>query len=251
VTHKTVEPHDVVWNDAKVARLWGYYAENPSYQAQYFSLHSGHHILRAIGRHVDLRRGDILDFGCGPGHMVSRLVENTRGKIHGLDFSEESVRAVERRFSGRPGFGKAVWARSLPSEFPDASMDGVLSIEVVEHLTDEQLAGMWTEIRRVLKPGGWLVVTTPHEEDLGANKTLCPDCGAVFHRWQHLRRWSAAALEDHLARAGFVLRRVEPTFFLSRKDQWLFSLKQTVKRLLPGRRPAHCPHLLAVAEKRG
>ena len=51
------------------------------------------------------------------------------------------------------------------------------------------------------------MITTPNEEVLSNNAVFCPECGHEFHRWQHLRSWSADSLASALARHGF-----EPLF---------------------------------------
>ena len=48
---------------------------------------------------------------------------------------------------------------------------------------------------------------------------MCPDCGGVFHRWQHVRSWTAP----------FTTRKIETIFFLSKIDQ-THSMERLIKR---------------------
>jgi SAM-dependent methyltransferase len=242
---------EIKWTDEKVTRLWGYYSSNPSYRAQYFSYHSGKYILNYINRHVKLGRLEsVLDFGCGPGHLIEHLLKIVgRGKVFGIDYSKEAVEQVNHNFSKHKSFAKAVWADSMPSSFADNSMDMVISIEVIEHLDDKQLEGVFKEIYRILKPGGFVIITTPNEEDLQANKTICPECGSIFHRWQHVRTWSAESLEAYLSSAGFKTRLVNATFFQSTTDHIITTIIKIKHLLLRKKADNFLPHLIAIAEK--
>jgi hypothetical protein len=68
---------------------------------------------------------------------------------------------------------------------------------------------MLHETNRTLKQGGFIVITTPNNENMEENKTMCPECGCVFHRWQHQRTFSAKSLELVLRNYGFVTKIVK------------------------------------------
>lgn len=89
-----------------------------------------------------------------------------------------------------------------------------MSVEVVEHLDNAQLSGMLSEIKRLFKPGGYVVVTTPNDEDLGAEKLICPECG--FHRWQHVRSWNSQRLRACFEEHGFQTFHLAETHFRPR-----------------------------------
>ena len=75
--------------------------------------------------------------------------------------------------------------------------------EFIEHLTDEVLENTIKEIKRVIKPGGYLIVTTPNDENLQNETTICPECGCVFHRWQHVRSWNISSIKTYLTDMDF------------------------------------------------
>lgn len=103
---------------------------------------------------------------------------------------------------------------------------------------------------RVLRPGGRFVLTTPHEEDLGAHKVACPECGAVFHRVQHLESVDAASLRALLGRHGLRVRQLRATNFRHFPDRPFWGrLVARVMRLLSRLEARTAPHLVAVAER--
>ncbi len=199
-------PHEIVWSDEKIDRLWGYYSGSEFFQEEYFSYQAGRTVLKQIEKHVNVRKlSTILDYGCGPGFLIEVMLERLHGgqKCYGLDFSKKSAALVEKKFAHHPLYGGTFWAESLPSVYQDESMDMVISLEVIEHLDDDRLFSMAKEIYRILKPCGYLVITTPNRENFMKNKSICPECGAIFHRWQHVRTWTASTLEQFMAECGF------------------------------------------------
>ncbi|MFW2387502.1 MAG: class I SAM-dependent methyltransferase, partial [Polyangiales bacterium] len=107
----------------------------------------------------------VLDFGCGGGFLIPAL-SRVAGEVYGVDFSPTSVELTNERNANIANFRGA----TSPMEALDAGLkfDGILSVEVIEHLSDEQLAGTLDIIKRLLTPGGVIAFTTPNDEDLGA-----------------------------------------------------------------------------------
>ncbi len=94
---------------------------------------------------------ELLDVGVGDGYTV-RLVKPT-GKVSGIDSDSEVVEEAKRRGI----FAQYGSAYQVP--MPDASFDIVTCVEVLEHL-DRPEASL-KEIVRILRPGGYLMATTP------------------------------------------------------------------------------------------
>ncbi|MFO7984548.1 MAG: class I SAM-dependent methyltransferase [Desulfatiglandaceae bacterium] len=209
-------PHQLGWTDEKISNLWNYYSGNKAHQKQYFSYQAGDIILNQIERYIQFdKMSAILDYGCGPGFLMEKLLNRLQGpqKCYGLDFSRESAGFVEEKYKGNPNYGTTVWVEKLPSPYEDRSMDLITALEVVEHLNDGQLSQMCQEGYRLLKPGGYVLLTTPNREDLEQSKTICPECGAIFHRWQHVRTWSAGSLSAYMKKSGFKTIGIHETNF--------------------------------------
>lgn len=129
--------------------------------------------------------GVALDVGCGTGEVLDVLSGLGASAVVGTDLSEHVL-----GHAGRAGRVRVVSdASRLP--FPDASADVVTSLEVVEHL-DDDLAAL-SEYRRVLRPGGTLLVTVPAYSWLWYHQDVIAG---------HRRRYRRAQLLDVVADAG-------------------------------------------------
>jgi SAM-dependent methyltransferase len=88
----------------------------------------------------------------------------------GLDIDAESIRWARQRYQ-RPGF-EFYQGNMGKMSLPDASFDVVVCFEGLEHLAEQQAFA--AEAFRVLKPGGWFILSTP-------NRGLAP--GTQFDRY--------------------------------------------------------------------
>lgn len=232
------EPHEIDWTPEKVKRLWDFYGASDGHADTYFARSSGDRVV-ALARRLAGLSGRVLDFGCGPGHLVEHLLAGSgASSVAGLDFSSASVEEANRRLHAEPRFEGAVAVETLPSAFAAESFDAVFAVEVVEHLEDDQLSEFLGEARRVLRPEGSLVLTTPNEEQLAAQKVCCPECGCIFHKWQHVRSWSAASLSATLEEHGFRTVATRRTCFGSLPRRLWYRWRGTPPHLMVVARPA-------------
>jgi len=102
---------------------------------------------------------DVLDVACGEGYGSDFLARAARSVV-GVDIAPEVI-AHARTHYGRPGLEFAVGsAAELP--FEDASFDLVVSFETIEH--HDRHVEMLAEIKRVLRPDGLLVISSPNRQ---------------------------------------------------------------------------------------
>jgi len=205
--HNVGPEHPIDWDDAKIARLWDYYSRRSDIRDQYFAKIYGGYVLRRSGlpRRAPLQ---VLDFGCGPGFLFDHIRESRLPwRYSGLEFSEASATALQERAHRVPGFERAIHATGLPCELPSGRFDVAFLLEVVEHLGDTQLDPTIEEIGRLLRPGGLLVISTPNSENMAIDTRFCPECGAEFHQWQHVRTWTPETLDALMRRHRFAHQR--------------------------------------------
>jgi SAM-dependent methyltransferase len=130
----------------------------------------------------------VLEYGCGAGYGTNLLA--CRGETERLvacDVHEPSLRYCREAYGPRL-LGRL--ARVAPGELPvrPASFDAVLLFQTIEHVQDD--VALLRELRRALRPGGWLLVTTPNVAASGGDPDH-PD--NPFHVREYDRTRLAAA----------------------------------------------------------
>lgn len=186
------------------------YADHAA-DAPYNALYDRPAVLRLLG---DVTERRVLDAACGPGLYLEQLV--ARGAdVVACDASPRMVELARARVED----GAIVRVHSLEDPFawvPDGTIDVVLCALAYHYLTDR--TGFLREARRMLGPGGSLVISTHHPTGdwsrLGGSYF---DVGTVTETWS--RGWEITAwrmplshLTEEFAAAGYVIERlVEPT----------------------------------------
>ena len=142
----------------------------------------------------------VLDVGCGEGWFTGALARAGR-EVVGIDVAEEPLRRARER---EDGVDVRLVAAEGPWPLEDVSFDAVWAGEVIEHVADT--VGWLSEVRRVLRSGGALVLSTPAHEPLtrlalGLSERAF---AARFDpRSDHLRFYTRRALAALLEDFGF------------------------------------------------
>jgi 2-polyprenyl-3-methyl-5-hydroxy-6-metoxy-1,4-benzoquinol methylase len=195
---------ELIWTPEMVRRFWDFERTHPE---RYFSFQVGAVIARRFRRYLS---GRVVDYGAGPGFLLDELLR--RGvQCAAVEFGAETVAQLNNRFKERKGFLGARDHAHL-AEWRQ-TFDAAFLIEVVEHLYDEQLHECLSDLASLLKPGGCLIVTTPNEEDRSKSFLCSPESGKLFHRFQHVRSWTAESLRRVLGEHGFDIAVMQATDF--------------------------------------
>ncbi|MFJ9667498.1 class I SAM-dependent methyltransferase [Streptomyces sp. NPDC101219] len=156
----------------------------------------------------------ILDIGCGDGTAAATAAPLLRGhRIVGVDWSQDALSRARTRLAY--AVRGELTGGGLP--FAAASADAVLFSEVLEHLVDPDAA--LDEIRRVLRPGGHLMLSTPNLAAWYNRALLLAGVQPVFSEVSlrgihgrpgsevvgHLRLCTARALREFVTASGFTV----------------------------------------------
>ncbi len=165
----------------------------------------------------------VLDLGCGNGRFYDLLEDRSVGYV-GLDISEGLLREARKRHP------EATFVRGDATELPfqDASFDAVFSFAVLHHIPSEELRARFiSEMRRVLRPGGTLIVSAWSLYDAShllpllwswtrALATLSPSDGGDLwltfgkeRRVRYVHALTERKMRDLLERGGFGVRDTE------------------------------------------
>ena len=100
---------------------------------------------------------NILDIGCGRGELIKEC--NLMGaNAIGIDYSPSSMKLAAKYL----GSGVVIKADATILPFSDNLFHKVIMLDVVEHLDKDDLIKCLTEVRRVLKRHGWVLLHTPN-----------------------------------------------------------------------------------------
>ncbi len=146
--------------------------------------------LEEVARSVPTRETRVLDLAAGTGYGTELLIAGACNTV-GVESSGKAIRKALR--SPRLPLVRAN-AESLP--FCDASFDAVVSIETIEHL--RRPTTFLTEVSRVLRSPGLLVLTTP---------LYAPD--APYHSKYHLNEWTLNGIEQLVNTCGLTTTNVK------------------------------------------
>jgi SAM-dependent methyltransferase len=174
--------------------------------------------VRQVERHAGGRPGRVLDVGCGRGFLLDAF--RRRGwAVEGTELSEGSSRYAREVLGLRIHLG-ALQDLGLPAE----SFDAVAIWHVLEHVGDP--GAVLAEARRLLRPGGVLLVGVPNFGSLEARATRA----GWFHLDvpRHLIHFTPETLRGGLRAAG--LEEVASSFHAPEYDT--FSFVQSLENLM-------------------
>ena len=193
------------------------------------------------------KNGKILDCGCGNGSFTKELAQRVgTGQVYGVEFVEELAQAAEAK-------GIEVYRANLNEKLPieDETFDFLCANQIIEHLFETDL--FVKEIHRVLKRGGYAIISTPNLASLHSiisllmgkqpftahisnevilGNSLNPGHGKKHeHRGSiHLRIFTCEALKQLFEYHGFKVEKIVGVGYypfpikiarlLSRLDKW-------------------------------
>lgn len=179
-------------------------------------------VLATLG---SVQGAEVLDAACGPGLYAQALLD-AGARVTGFDASPVMVELARRRVGDRARVDRAVLGEPLP--YADDAFDAAVCALAIHHAGDRCAA--LTELRRVVRPGGVLVVSTSHP-----TADWLRHGGSYFDTVLETETWTMAgaghrvsfwreplsALTDAANDAGWLLERlIEPQPAASMRERW-------------------------------
>ncbi len=107
-----------------------------------------------------VRHKRVVDLACGTGYGCATLAQARARSVIGVDINTEAIAYAKKQYD-LPAI-RYVQADVTATNLPEKSADIITSFETVEHLKNEEK--FIQEIRRLLKPNGLLIISTPNVE---------------------------------------------------------------------------------------
>lgn len=138
---------------------------------------------RVIMRYLSPKNNEkILDAGCGIGYYAFELATKFGCKVNGVDTDADDIELAKRIIEKKQVSNAKFDVCDISGlKFPDQSFDKIILSEVLEHIVDD--VGVLGELNRVLKPHGYLIISTPHV-DIVEEYTV--QHSKVFHKKKRL-----------------------------------------------------------------
>jgi len=121
-------------------------------------------MVKALIEEIDFTDSVCLDFGCGDGVFAEMLLTAGAKHVHGIDIAEEMITSARERlkpFAERVTL--EVGGVERLSNLPDRKFDHTFSLNVNAYFSQEDDACFYKQARRIMLPGGSLVITHSNE----------------------------------------------------------------------------------------
>lgn len=154
------------------------------------------HALLSDGRYLAYRKaGRLLDVGCGNGNFLAGMANRGWTPV-GVEFDENAVSAARLH-----GLTQVHHGSLEAQKFPDGSFDAITLSNVIEHLPDP--ASIFAELKRILSPGGRLVIITPNINSDG--HAIFDRCWRGLEPPRHLFLFNCETLTGFAQRVGLTV----------------------------------------------
>ncbi|MDA1324503.1 MAG: class I SAM-dependent methyltransferase [Proteobacteria bacterium] len=153
-----------------------------------------------------------LDIACGPGTFIGTIGETVEST--GVDVAASQIEYARAAYGSDRKHFDIVQPGKLP--YGDSAFDVATCVELLEHLTPAEGQALLLEAKRVIRPGGVLLLSTP---DYGGAWPLLEWIlnrrGSVSYEDQHITHFTQSRLTSFLEQAGFENVKVERYQFLA------------------------------------
>ncbi len=160
-----------------------------------------HHLkFKVIRKEMPAAYSSHLDIGCGPGTFIGTL--DPEKESYGVDIAANQIRYAQDHYGTKTHHFECIENGTLP--FENETFDVVTIIEVLEHIANEERSVILLESRRVLRPGGCIIVSTPNYRSLWPFfEFLVNRFGDLSCKDQHITHYHRKRLRDEMLSVPF------------------------------------------------
>lgn len=145
----------------------------------------------------------VLDLGCGQGHITEALrLSVDSAEFSGLDYSVSAISYAHKHFKGID----FIVADAYTTPYTDGFFDIVVCNNLWEHVPDPLM--LLAEIKRILKAGGFLIVSTPSRYRWGNLVRVLRGKPVSFMSKHHVTEYTIGQVKEQLSYGGFDVIRL-------------------------------------------
>jgi 2-polyprenyl-3-methyl-5-hydroxy-6-metoxy-1,4-benzoquinol methylase len=251
---KTANVKSLEWTEDLIHAFWDG-VSGTAMDGLSFGFSAGPQLVEICRKYIP-DNASILDYGSGKGDFLKVLIEEGF-RCSSFDVSRERSSLLERLLTNQPNYLGSI------SGDDEKTFDVVFCNEVLEHIPQDQVDLFTDGLVSRVALNGFLIVTTPNNENLDDSACLCPRCMHTFHRWQHVNSFTIERICDQFEKKNFETVDYFCTDFSSSAralSAWRMLEKSYEKtsslgnhfliRLAPQRLIAKLLHLYSEAERR-
>ena len=200
-------PKTLQWTPTKVRKFWTAIGDSPLEELG-FSRVAGRALLDRVKPYLPADAKTVIDLGAGAGFFSKFLADDG----YDVQLFEPAKDIVMPEVLARDN---VEW---IDPEAPGEPADVLFCLETIEHILEEELDQFFERINRLVKPGGHIVISTPHNEDLRLAQVYDVETDTFFHPWQHVRSFERESLISFLKPRGIHCEAIGTEDFSNTRD---------------------------------
>ena len=196
-----------------------------------------HHIKFNFIKSKINKKNTHLDIGCGSGTFVSIL--NNKFSA-GIDISSKQIKFANKTYGDKK---KIFYSYKKKIPFNKNKFNSISLIELIEHLSNQEIRRLMKEIHKVLKKGGKVYITTPNYLSLWpVLELIVNQISSVSYKHQHINKFHFMNIEKIIDKKKYNIKKCNSFMlfspflaFISFKLSINFSkIEQILTKIFPG-----------------
>lgn len=158
-------------------------------------------LRRSIIRQIPRNTRFLLDVGCGCAYIAKHFI-NSGTRVVSLDVAQANVEKALKKYPSDNHAAVVADVFALP--FKENTFDCIVASEIIEHTVDPH--AFVEALKRVLKPGGTLIISTPYKEKI--EYSLCIHCNCKTPKNAHLHSFDKNNMRSLHSMSGLEVERI-------------------------------------------